>query len=244
MIAANWTAPSNINTVTTTRDGGHGVSPYLSNNIALHVGDDPANVKRNRATLCQVLPSEPLWLEQTHSTIIIDGDKQYQSVPVGDGVITSTPNRVIGVMTADCLPLLICDQFGNQVAAVHAGWKGLADGIIENCIAKFISSPQQLSVWLGPAISGQSFEVGQDVFDLFVDQRPSDASCFKEAISGRYEKKYLADLYALAKARLIALGVKDISGGNYCTFNQADLFFSYRRDGVTGRMISLIWIGS
>ena len=228
MIKANWSAPAHIYAMTTTRGNG---------NIALHVNDNPATVLKNRHSLAQQLPNEPLWLEQVHSTVIINADESHQSVPIADGVITSTPKQVIGVMTADCLPLLICDKTGQQVAAVHAGWRGLAAGIIEQSISKFIASNDQLMVWLGPAIGASAFEVGQDVVEQFIKQRPQDIEHFN-----RHGNKYRADLYGLARGRLMALGITDITGGDHCTYTQSDQFYSYRRDGQTGRMVSLIWI--
>ncbi|NRA72575.1 MAG: peptidoglycan editing factor PgeF [Gammaproteobacteria bacterium] len=228
MIKASWQAPVHIHGITTTRRDG---------NIALHVNDDPAVVFANRQLLSKHLPNEPLWLEQVHSTIIIAADQPHQVVPIADAVITSQRHQVIGVMTADCLPLLICDKAGQQVAAVHAGWRGLAAGIIEQAIAQFFAPNDQLMVWLGPAIGASAFEVGQEVLDQFVKQRPQDITHFK-----RHGDKYLADLYGLARARLAAMGITNISGGDSCTYTQTDQFYSYRRDGQTGRMVSLIWI--
>jgi len=247
MIVANWQAPPHIKAFTTIRDGGISGAPFASNNLGLHVGDSPDAVATNRALLRQQLPDEPLWLEQVHSTTIVNGDYAVNddsavssaNIPTADGAITQVANRVMAVMTADCLPLLICDSRGQQVAAVHAGWRGLADGIIEQCIAQFNVPPQNLMVWLGPAIGANAFEVGQDVVDCFVAQRPQDLGCFTEV-----GDKYLADLYQLARSRLGDLGVRQISGGDYCTYTQEDLFFSYRRDGQTGRMVSVIWIES
>ncbi|NRA52913.1 MAG: peptidoglycan editing factor PgeF [Gammaproteobacteria bacterium] len=241
MIAANWQAPPHIKAFTTIRDGGASGTPFVSNNFGQHVGDNPEAVAANRALLRQQLPSEPLWLEQVHSTIIVNGDKTNSTavIPTADGAITQVANRVMAVMTADCLPLLICDSRGQQVAAVHAGWRGLANGIIEQSVAKFKVAPQDLMVWLGPAIGANAFEVGQDVVDCFVKKRPQDLECFTSV-----GEKYLANLYQLARARLADLGIKQVSGGDYCTYTQQELFFSYRRDGQTGRMVSLIWIES
>jgi purine-nucleoside/S-methyl-5'-thioadenosine phosphorylase / adenosine deaminase len=255
MIVASWTVPSHIKAITTVSDGGNSVTPFASNNLALHVGDCSDTVASNRALLRQNLPGEPLWLEQVHSTIIVDADSyaccdsssDVVRGPVADGAITRVPNRVLAVMTADCLPLLICDKAGTQVAAVHAGWRGLANGIVEQCIAKFSAPSNHLSVWLGPAIGPSAFEVGQDVVDEFTAQRPQDLKFFKPVadktkVDKTNVKKFKADLYGLARSRLLSLGVVDISGGDYCTYTQDDLFFSYRRDGQTGRMASLIWI--
>ena len=241
MIAANWQAPPHIKAFTTIRDGGASGTPFVSNNFGQHVGDNPEAVAANRALLRQQLPSEPLWLEQVHSTIIVNGDKTNSTavIPTADGAITQVANRVMAVMTADCLPLLICDSRGQQVAAVHAGWRGLSNGIIEQSVAKFKVAPQDLMVWLGPAIGANAFEVGQDVVDCFVKKRPQDLECFTSV-----GEKYLANLYQLARARLADLGIKQVSGGDYCTYTQQELFFSYRRDGQTGRMVSLIWIES
>lgn len=247
MIFANWNAPRHIKAMTTVSYGGNSEAPFSSNNLALHVGDNPDVVESNRQLLCHHLPSEPLWLEQVHSTVIVDADLCNVAVPIADGAITRTPNRVVCVMTADCLPLLICDSEGRQVAAVHAGWRGLVNGIIEQCIDSFNAPASNLSVWLGPAIGPKAFEVGQDLVEQFVAKCPQDIKYFsvianKDNGASATAVKYYADLYGLARARLLSLGVNDISGGEYCTYSQDQLFFSYRRDGQTGRMASLIWI--
>ena len=242
MIIANWSAPGHIQAVTTTRCGGNSLVPYAGNNLALHVGDSQQQVLANRQMIRAKLPAEPVWLEQTHSTIICNIDDTQDEVPFADGSITTQVNKICSVMTADCLPILVCDSRGKQVAAIHAGWRGLANGIIESCINQFKDPAHLLHVWLGPAISPEHFEVGEEVFNTFVEQNPEDIVCFKSLSYKFQADKYLANLYQLATARLNRLGIIKVSGGDYCTFKQADQFFSYRRDGQTGRMASMIWI--
>lgn len=238
LIYPTWSSPANIHAFQTTREGGFSVSPYHSLNLGDHVGDAPLMVARNRMLLKPLLPSEPVWLEQVHSTVVVDAAKTIGR-PRADACISRTRGAVCVVMTADCLPLLLCDLQGTVVAAVHAGWRGLADGVIESTVAAMEVAPQNLLVWLGAAIGAEAFEVGDEVRALFVAHDPKAASAFVPSTTAG---KYLADLYALARLRLNALGIAAISGGDLCTYRDAARFFSYRRDGVTGRMGAFIWL--
>ncbi|MDP2561859.1 peptidoglycan editing factor PgeF [Psychrobium sp. 1_MG-2023] len=223
----------------TTRFGGVSKPPFNSNNLALHVNDNVDDVNANRLALRELLPTNPVWLNQQHTTDVLTLDEKSaaKAVSIADASETSVRKVVCCVMTADCLPILLTDQYGEQVAAIHAGWRGMADGIIEKTLESFNARTSQIYAWLGPAISQKHFEVGQDVFDAFCHHCPTDKLHFTPV-----KGKYYANLYQLAIARLTRCGVNDISGGEYCTFEQSDLFFSFRREGVTGRMASVIWI--
>ena len=236
-IVPGWAAPKKIRSLQTTRLGGSSINPYGSLNIGSHVGDSPLAVARNRILLNTILPSEPVWLEQVHGTTVVNADST-GCRPQADACIARHTASVCVVMTADCLPVLLCDIQGTVVAAVHAGWKGLAGGVIEATVRAMDVNPQNLMAWLGPAISQNVFEVGDDVRDLFIETDSKAADAF---ISGDPGKWY-ADIYQLACLRLYALGVDQISGGDYCTYLDSKQFFSYRREGVTGRMGTFIWI--
>jgi YfiH family protein len=233
-----WPAPSNVHAYTTTRQGGHSLAPYNSFNLADHVGDDITSVTKNRAILYHKLhlPSQPCWLEQTHSNVVVQA-KQGLLKTEADACYTSTPATVCLVLTADCLPILICNRTGTEIAAIHAGWRGLAAGIIENTLAKLTSPTCELMAWLGPAIGPSAFEVGAEVYEAFNRQNPSNCQAFSPVRSERW----YADLFGLAKLALARLGLTAVYGGQYCTYSDAELFFSYRRDGQTGRLASLIW---
>lgn len=235
LIAPNWPAPANVRALQTTRSGGVSVAPYESLNLGAHVGDSPLTVARNRQLLNTLLPGEPLWLEQVHGIAVANADGA-RSVPKADASIAR--HGVCVVMTADCLPVLLCDKAGTVVGAAHAGWKGLAAGVIEATVAAMEVPAQNLLVWLGPAISQAAFEVGAEVRAEFVAQDPQAASAFSPS-QGR---KYLADIYKLARQRLHALGIAEIYGGDRCTYSEPEQFFSYRRDGVTGRQGTFIWL--
>jgi hypothetical protein len=220
--------------------------PYAGLNLGLHVQDDSQLVWQNRQLLMTVahLPQQPYWLNQTHSTDVVSlvgQSHNAKQLPAADASVTQMTGQVCLVMTADCLPLLICDKAGTQVAAIHAGWRGLLDGIIENTIVKFVAAPSELLVWLGPAISQAHFQVGNEVRDAFI-AHDSQASCAFITDGD----KWLADLYLLARQRLQALTVNaaDIYGGDHCTYRETDLFYSYRRDSQTGRQASLIYLES
>lgn len=224
-ITPNWPAPPNIKALTTTRQswGENGTS-------------QPA--ERNRLTTLFSLPSDPAWLKQIHSNVAVPADPEHGDHEA-DASYTDQLNRVCLVLTADCLPVLICNQQGTKVAAAHAGWRGLANGVIENTVAAMNTDPSQLLVWLGPAIGPEKFEVGADVYKAFVEKEPNAKDCFANVS----HDKWLANLYRLATVRLKKIGINQIYGGEYCTHSQNELFYSYRRDkGQTGRMASVIWI--
>ncbi len=231
-----WAAPAHVHAFQTTRAGGFSLAPYHSLNLGDHVGDAPLTVARNRILLNSFFPSEPVWLEQVHGTQVVDA-RTASCRPRADACITRARGAVCVVMTADCLPLLLCDRQGTVVGAVHAGWRGLAAGVIEATVAAMQVAPQELMVWMGAAISATAFEVGAEVRAQFVAQHLTATTAFTP-----HAEKYRADLYALARLRLNALGVSDISGGDLCTYQDAEQFFSYRRDGITGRMGAFIWL--
>jgi YfiH family protein len=238
LITPSWQAPANVHAFQTTRTGGLSVAPYDSLNLGDHVGDNPLTVAKNRMLLNQLRPSEPVWLEQVHGTVVVDASEA-SCRPRADASVARRGGAVCVVMTADCLPLLLCDRQGTVVAAVHAGWRGLADGVIEATVAVMGVAPQDVLVWLGAAIGATAFEVGEEVRTVFVAQHPLAAMAF---VPSATQGKYLADLYALARLRLNALGITTISGGNLCTYRDSARFFSYRREGVTGRMGTFIWL--
>lgn len=243
-ITPDWPAPANVKALFTTRSGGvsSGVNGvYASLNLGAHVNDDAAHVTRNRALLRSHLPGEPKWLKQVHGTLPIWIDEAEAVTPEGDAVLSCTLGTVCAIMVADCLPVFICDKAGTTVGIVHAGWRGLVDGIIERSIAAMQVDYGQLMVWLGPAIGPDCFEVGSDVYDAFVQQDAQAAQAFKSRGSGR-EEKWLADIFLLARQRLNNVGVVEIYGGGVCTYSDPMRFFSYRRDGETGRMAALIWL--
>lgn len=245
LIKPHWPAPSNIFAYTTTRLGGQSQGDFAAFNLALHVQDDTQDVLHNRETLKKQVGyvQEPIWLLQTHSNQVLYFTEQskFSTPPNFDAAITNQSQRPCVVLTADCLPILICNITGTEVAAIHAGWRGLANGIIDNTITTLKSKPEDLLIWLGPAISKNAYEVGIEVKDEFVKKD----SCFEKGFS-KLNEKIFADLYHLAKINLYKLGVKEtqVYGGEYCTYSQPELFYSYRyAKGKTGRIASLIWIG-
>ena len=232
----DWPAPAGVHAATTLRTGGVSIGPYTSLNPALHVGDDPDAVMRNRRFIRERLglPSEPVWLEQIHSNNVVKAGAVSQP-PQADASYTDERGVVCAVMTADCLPLLLCSVDGTRIAAVHAGWRGLLAGVISNAVAAL--GKNELLVWLGPAIGPDTFEVGGEVRAAFVQKSPAFAEAFKPQGGG----KWLADIYQLARIELNALGLTSLYGGRFCTVTEPDRFYSYRRDTVTGRMATLIW---
>ena len=232
-----WPAPSNVRALQTLRSGGVSQTPWSSFNLGDHVGDLADHVAANRAALRQLLPREPLWLTQVHGVVAVNAENSPNFV-TADASYTRAKGHVCAAMTADCLPVLLCDCAGSVVAAAHAGWRGLLDGIIEQTVAGMAVPPATLIAWLGPAIGPACFEVGDEVRAAFVSKSATAASAFVE----HGHNKWLADIYQLARQRLNALGVLAISGGEACTFSEPERYFSYRRDGVTGRMASLIWL--
>jgi len=234
-LQAEWPAPSFIQAGTTLRQGGVSTGEYSSLNIATHVGDELTSVEKNRLRLN--LPNEPQWLEQVHSTKVILLPHE-EFIPKADAAYTEKENIICSVMTADCLPLLITNKQGSCVAAIHAGWRGLCNGIIEATIQSLPAEPESLLVWLGPAIGPDVYEVGEEVYEAYTKAN-NEA---KQAFTSVSEKHWLFDIYKVAKLRLHSSGVKQVFGGDRCTFTEKDKFFSYRRDNVTGRMASMIWI--
>ena len=233
----DWPAPPKERALQTTRNGGLSAAPYASLNLGDHVGDTPLVVARNRMLLQPLLPSEPVWLKQVHGTEVADAG-QASCWPQADACITSHPGAVCVVMTADCLPVLLCDERGSVVGAAHAGWRGLCDGVIEQTVRAMHVPPHTLMAWLGPAIGPRAFEVGAEVREAFMAQQPQAVAAFTPGASG----KWFADIYQLARLRLQALGITRVYGGGLCTYTEQQRFFSYRRDGVTGRMGTLIWM--
>lgn len=228
----------------TTRNGGVSATPYGSFNLATHVGDDPACVLANRELLNLYLENAQCiqWLEQVHGTDVMVADG---SVTAADGSFTVSKDFVLAILTADCLPVLFCNREGTKVGAAHAGWRGLSAGILENTFHAMGCDPQKILVWLGPAISAENFEVGGEVLECFIQSvHMSRHQKIKQCFSMVKDKPgyYLADLYQLAIERLNALGIEQIFGGEFCSWKQADQFYSYRRNGTTGRMASLIYI--
>ena len=236
-IVPNWPAPARVRAFTTTRVGGVSGGPYNSFNLADHVGDDPKQVQVNRKRLRQAadLPSEPVWLRQVHGTEVVDAAA---GPATADGSFTDAAGTVCAILTADCVPIFLCDRRGTMVGALHAGWRGLAAGVIEAGVERMDVPGASLLAWLGPAIGPAAFEVGEDVRAAFVCADADAARAFVPSAHGRW----LADLYQLARRRLERLGVTAVFGGDHCTATQADLFYSYRRDGATGRMASIIWL--
>ncbi len=239
LLVPDWPAPGNVRAVQTLRTGGYSVTPWDQLNLGDHVGDLPAHVAANRAELRRHLPAEPLWLRQVHGVVAVDADIA-SGTPDADAAYARQVGRVCAVMTADCLPVLFCDRAGTVVAAAHAGWRGLLAGVLESTVAGMAVPPGDIMAWLGPAIGPAAFEVGDEVRAAFVARDPGAAEAFRAASPG----KWLADIYLLARQRLHALGLGAISGGDLCTVSDSERFFSYRRDGVTGRMASLIWLAS
>jgi YfiH family protein len=239
-IVPEWPAPKQVRAVITSRQGGHSQAPFDSFNLADHVGDAAESVAANRALLREELglSSEPIWLDQVHGCGVIELSGQTPSGCRADAVTTTEFGQVCAVLTADCLPLLLCNRSGSRVAAVHAGWRGLQAGVIEAAVNGFDDSGEELLAWLGPAIGPDAFEVGPEVRDAFIAVNPEDDEAFVAASSDRW----MADIYALARSRLKRENIGFIGGGDQCTVTQAESYFSYRRDGRTGRMASLIWI--
>ncbi|WP_050461977.1 peptidoglycan editing factor PgeF [Herbaspirillum autotrophicum] len=247
LLLPDWrNAPDNVAAFTTMRQGGVSVAPCDDGqgggglNLGDHVEDDPARVAENRRRLRSILPAEPVWLTQVHGTVVRDAADAGGAV-VADASIAHRAGVVCAMMTADCLPVLFCDTAGSVVGAAHAGWRGLVGGVLENTVAAMRArGAGDIMAWLGPAIGPQRFEVGSDVLDAFTAYDAHSKTAFA-AIAGR-DGKYLADIYQLARRRLQQVGVDQISGGDHCTVIEAHSFYSYRRDRLTGRMTSLIWL--
>jgi hypothetical protein len=239
LLKPDWPCPPGVKACSSTRLGGVSLPPYDSLNLGQHVDDDAHAVAINRQRLQAIagLPAEPLWLEQVHGTKVVDA-KDWQNGCEADAIFSRQPGQVCAIMTADCLPVLFCDREGKQVAATHAGWRGLLNGILQQTVEQFDGPRSDVLAWLGPAIGPQQFEVGSEVYAAFGERYPEAKAAFKRVD----ETHFLADIYLLARQQLSALGISAVYGGEQCTVTEESLFFSYRRDGVTGRMASLIWI--
>ncbi len=239
MLIPDWPAPARVRACSTTRLGGVSSAPYDSLNLGNHVGDSPLHVQDNRQRLLATagLPVMPHWLQQVHGTQVINLDQVSSDSLTGDAAYTTRQDRVCAVMTADCLPVLFCSANGDEVAAAHAGWRGLQAGVLEETLRHFHARPADILAWMGPAIGPQQFEVGGEVREAFLQVDPI-ADCAFVPRNG----KFLADIYQLARLRLEAAGVTQVFGGEYCTVSDSGRFFSYRRDGMTGRMATLIWL--
>jgi hypothetical protein len=235
----DWPVPSRVRVLSTLRSGGVSRGPYESLNLAAHVADRVDAVTENRRRLSEAagLPDEPLWLEQVHGCDVVRHDGR-SDLPRADAAMAGEAGRVCAVLTADCLPLILADRAGTRVAAAHCGWRGLAGGVVEATVVALDCAPRQLVAWLGPAIGQDAFEVGGEVRDAFLRRSAATEACFRANERGRYQ----ADLYGLARVLLRKAGVTDVQGGDWCTASDAGRFFSYRRDGTTGRMATLAWL--
>jgi len=248
-IHPQWHAPQSVKALVSTRSGGVSQQPFDTFNLGDHVGDLASNVLRNRAIFSKAVPNEPLWLNQTHSTVVSAPQSRQLSLETpfqADAAVTNTPNEVLVIMTADCLPVLFTNSSGTVVGAAHAGWRGLCAGVLENTISELLKisnnkNPADLLAWLGPAIGPEAFEVGEDVVSAFTESGFAIPQNAFKPIPNK-AGKFLADIYLLAKGRLQDSGVQAISGGQYCTVRDQEHFFSYRRDGQTGRFASAVWI--
>lgn len=240
LILPDWPLPAGVNACSTTRVGGVSLPPYDSLNLGTHVGDEAQAVARNRERLVAGagLPQMPVWLEQVHGTRVLRLEGQTPVDLRADAVYSNVPGQVCAVMTADCLPVLFCSENGDEVAAAHAGWRGLCHGVLEQTLAAFAAEPGSISAWLGPAIGPRQFEVGPEVRAAFIEADTAAAAAF----TPRGGDKFLADIYLLARQRLQRAGVNAVYGGDRCTLSETSHFFSYRRDGITGRLASLIWL--
>jgi YfiH family protein len=250
-IEPSWTVSQQIQAFCTTRQGGQSKSPFNSLNLGLNAGDDATDVLQNRSILRAALPAEPVWLKQIHGVKVSTpasrstlGNGPFEA----DASVTNIQNEVLAILTADCMPVLFSSRRGDVIGAAHAGWRGLSCGILENTIDEMIAlSPglttSDIYAWMGPAIGPSAFEVGEDVLQAFAQQ---DQGVLSKAFIPIVETpgKYLADLYLLARDRLGLMGIEQIEGGEFCTVNDPERFFSYRRDKVTGRFASLIWISN
>jgi len=232
----DWPAPAQVKACVTTRAGGVSLAPFDSLNLGDHVEDSPEAVLENRRRLTEAFHIQPAWLRQVHGVSVVEADPG--RIAEADGSWTSTPGIACTSMTADCLPALFCNRAGTRVAAAHAGWRGLAAGVLEAAVESLETEPADVLVWLGPAIGPQAFEVGPEVREAFVQQLPSTAQAF---VPSRNPGKFMADIYQLARLRLAARGVTAVYGGGFCTVSDPR-FFSYRRSPCTGRFASLIWL--
>jgi YfiH family protein len=232
----DWPAPSRVKACVTTRDGGFSLPPFEGLNLGSHVGDDPLAVERNRQVLTSTLACRPAWLSQVHGVHVVQADPG--RVDEADASWTAEPGVASAVLTADCLPALFCDRAGSKVAAAHAGWRGLANGVLEATLDALALPAEEVLVWLGPAIGPAAFEVGPEVREAFVASHPEAGQAFRPSVN---EGKYMADIYQLARIRLAARGIYAVYGGGFCTVSDPR-FYSYRRASRTGRFASLVWL--
>jgi YfiH family protein len=240
LLIPDWPAPARVRACVTTRAGGVSVGAYAGLNLGDHVGDDPAAVAENRARLGACIQARPVWLSQVHGVRVVQArpGRQADEAEQADGCWTSTPGIACTAMTADCLPVLFCNVSGTRVAAAHAGWRGLANGVLEAAVDSMAAAPGDIMAWLGPAIGPRRFEVGAEVREAFMAIHPEADTAF---VPGGQPGKFQADIYALARIRLASVGVRAVYGGGGCTVEDAR-FFSYRRENPTGRFASLIWL--
>ena len=236
LVKPDWPAPANVRAFTTTRAGGFSKDTWSSMNLGPCCGDDPLAVHRNREKLVLRLPAAPQWLCQVHGTQVVTHSLASGEGLEADGLVSSSPAQVCAVLTADCLPVLLCNRSGNRVAAAHAGWRGLAQGVLQATVRQMKEAPAEIMAWLGPAIGAGVYQVGEDVRRAFPEEH---GICFR-----KNRERWLLDLYGVARRILTQLGITEIHGGCFCTFSDPERFFSYRRDGVTGRMASVIWLES
>jgi YfiH family protein len=236
-IVPEWSAPPRVRGLVTTRSGGASRGPFAALNLGARVGDDPSAVERNRELLRSHLPADPVWLQQVHGADVIDAESA-GALPRADAAVARTRHTVCAVLTADCLPVLLAHRGGRAVGIAHAGWRGLAGGVIEAAVARMAVPPAEVVAWLGPAIGPQAYQVGREVHDAFVARDAGASAAFAPSEEG----KFVADLYALARRRLAAAGVTAVSGGGFCTYTDRDRFYSYRRERTTGRFASLVWM--
>lgn len=243
LVVADWPAPANVRAFSTTRKGGISREQWGSLNLGGNCGDDPSSVQKNRILLRSLLPCAPTWLQQVHGTAVLDLDSNSDGDAdlSADAAITATVGQVCAVLTADCLPVLFCNKAGTRVAAAHAGWRGLVGGVLESTVAAFDRKAGDIIAWMGPAIGPGAFEVGRDVYEAYCGTGEGAYAENKVAFNPHGDR-WLADLYTLARLALARVGVVDVYGGEHCTYSNAERFFSYRRDGETGRMATLIWI--
>jgi polyphenol oxidase len=235
-IIPDWPAPPRIRAFVTTRAGGVSRGVYASLNLGLHTGDDPRAVAANRERLCASLPQAPRWLRQVHGSTVVEADA-VTDPPEADAAIARHPGRVCAVMIADCIPVLLTNRTGTVCAVAHAGWRGLASGVVEEVVQRLPGPPAELLAWLGPGIGASAFEVGDDVREAFLARHAESEAAFAPHRPG----KWLADLFLLARQQMHRAGVGEIYGGDHCTFSDAKRFFSFRRDHTTGRMAAVIW---
>lgn len=230
----DWPAPASVRALSTTRLGGCSKGAWSSMNLGERCGDDPADVRRNRERLERVLPAAPQWLSQVHGTSVARHPGEPGRAPEADALVAFEPGRVCAVLSADCLPVVFCDRDGSRVAVAHAGWRGLAGGVLQATLDALHCDPATVIAWLGPAIGPEAYEVGAEVAAAFPDEFDQ---CFVP-----HGERWLLDLYAVARLKLSAAGVPEVCGGGLCTLSDPGRFFSYRRDRVTGRMATLVWL--